>query len=606
MSTGRPASTGTRPRTLLTIAAVAVALAAADTYVVVLALPQMMAGVGLSIDELHQATPIISGFLLGYVAVLPLIGRLADLVPRRRVLLACLGLFVVGSAVTALSVELPVLVGGRVLQGIGGGGLVPATLALVADLWEPRRRGLPLGMVSAVQEVGSVLGPLLGAAILAVADWRAIFWVNVLLGALLAVLLVAEPARQRRGAGTALRRAVDGPGGRPSLRGRMVGPRRAVPTPRPPRVTRRAIPARWPGLVDLSLLIGGLALLGVALWAPYRLVVHVSWGIPFVPFVRGSRLLTPIGLVALSLLVAWLAVSAPRWRPVLRRVDLWGALLVAVALGALVLTFASADPEREVVGPLGWVLVPVGVVAVLGYVVRHRRAAAPLIPRGVVRRRVLPAVLVSLAIGAALVAIVVDVPVLARLTVTDDQTQAAYILVRFLVAVPVGAVLGGWLLRSTPPGLVAAPAMLLTCGALMAMANWGQTGLAQPSATGSLIAAGLGLGAAVAPVNAAALSDTEPEHHGVVSALVVLARMVGMIVGLALLTAIGLRRFYAVAASVDPGDVVGLRFAGVIQVQTVFAGAAWAAAFGALVALWLGASVRNHNRDTSSVAGGGR
>ena len=58
-------------------------------------------------------------------------------------LLGCLAVFVVGSAVTALAVELPVLVTGRVVQGVGGGGLVPATLALVADLWPAGRRGLP-------------------------------------------------------------------------------------------------------------------------------------------------------------------------------------------------------------------------------------------------------------------------------------------------------------------------------------------------------------------------------------------------------------------------------------------------------------------------------
>ncbi len=565
--TAAPPAERLRSRLVLAIARAAVALAAADTNVVVLALPQMMAGVDLSIDELGRATPIISGFLLGYVAVLPLIGRLADLVPRRRVLLGCLALFVAGSAVTALAVELPVLVGGRVLQGVGGGGLVPATLALVADRWEPSRRGLPLGVVSAVQEVGSVLGPLLGAAILAVADWRAIFWVNVLAGAFLAAGLAAVRAD-------------------PPDRGRLAAGRRGW---------RR----RLPGV----LLLLGLAVLGLALWAPYRLVVHVSLGLPFVPLAGDGRLLTPIGLLALALLLGWLAVALPRWRGVLRRVDLWGALLVAVALGALVLTFASADPEREVVGPLGWVLAPVGGAAVLGYAVRHAMAAAPLVPRGVVRGRVLPAVLVSLAMGAALVAVVVDVPVLARLTVTDDQTQAALLLVRFLVAVPVGALAGGWLLRSTPPGLVATPAMLLACGALAAMANWGPTGLSQPSATWTLAAAGFGLGAAVAPVNAAALADSDHDHHGVVSSLVVLARMVGMIVGLALLTAIGLRRFYQVTASMAPGDIAGLRFAGVVQVQTVFAGAACAAAAGALAALWLGARVAQAPRATPATEG---
>src|SRR6478672_12840464 len=74
---------------------------------------------------------------------------------------------------------MPVLVTGRVLQGIGGGGLVPATLALVADLWPPHRRGTPLGVVGAVQELGSVLGPVLGAVVLAWSGWRAIFWLNV-------------------------------------------------------------------------------------------------------------------------------------------------------------------------------------------------------------------------------------------------------------------------------------------------------------------------------------------------------------------------------------------------------------------------------------------
>ena len=166
------------PRALLAAASVAVALAAADTYVVVLALTDMMRGVGVGIDSLQRGTPIVSGFLLGYVAVLPLVGRLADLVDRRRVLLGCLAVFVVGSAVTALAVELPVLVTGRVVQGVGGGGLVPATLALVADLWPAGRRGVPLGVVGAVQELGSVLGPVLGAAVLVVADWRAIFWLG--------------------------------------------------------------------------------------------------------------------------------------------------------------------------------------------------------------------------------------------------------------------------------------------------------------------------------------------------------------------------------------------------------------------------------------------
>ena len=89
---------------VLALAAVAVAFAAADTYVVVLALPDMMGSVGLGVDQLQRAAPIVSGFLLGYVAMLPLIGRIADLRGRVPVLVASLLVFAFGSLVTAATV----------------------------------------------------------------------------------------------------------------------------------------------------------------------------------------------------------------------------------------------------------------------------------------------------------------------------------------------------------------------------------------------------------------------------------------------------------------------------------------------------------------------
>ena len=108
-----------RPRLLLGLASVAVAFAAADTYVVVLALPEMMAAVGVPIDQLQKAAPIVSGFLLGYVAMLPLIGRIADLRGRVPVLVAALVVFAAGSLVTALAYDMPTMVTGRFLQGVG-------------------------------------------------------------------------------------------------------------------------------------------------------------------------------------------------------------------------------------------------------------------------------------------------------------------------------------------------------------------------------------------------------------------------------------------------------------------------------------------------------
>ncbi|MGL4746029.1 MAG: MFS transporter [Dermatophilaceae bacterium] len=555
------------PRALLAVASLGVALAAADTYVVVLALTDMMGDVGVGITDLHRATPIISGFLLGYVAVLPLVGRLADLVDRQRVLLACLAVFVAGSAVTALAVELPVLVGGRLVQGLGGGGLVPATLALVADLWPPGRRGVPLGVVGAVQEIGSVLGPVLGALVLLVADWRAIFWLNAVAGLALAVAVMV----------------VGGGRGSRASRGRTM-----------------------PRLLPTGLTLAGLAVGGVALAAPDALVTSVSLGLPFIPFGDAtSRLATPVGVLALLLLVAAAAVSARRWHGLLARADLPGALLLGGALGCIVLTFAAAEPEREVVGTLGYGLLPLGALLAVGYLAHHRRAVVPLVPRGVVRGRLARALVVSALAGVALVAVVVEVPLLARLVLTSDQTDAALVLVRFLVAVPVGALAGGWAVRRLGDGAVASSGLVLAAVGLGVMSTWGRGSLEEWTATLVLAVTGLGLGLALAPVNDAALAESSPETHGTASALVVVARMVGMVVGIALLTAIGLSRYYdAVAALPDPTDADALLGAAVTQVSSAFRGAAVAAAVGAVVAVTLGRRTVRAGREPRVAAAG--
>jgi MFS family permease len=552
---------GPRARPILGVAAVGVALAAADTYVVVLALTDMMAGVGVTIDALQRATPIVSGFLLGYIAVLPLIGRVADLVPRQRVLQICLAVFVLGSVVTALATDLPVLVGGRVVQGVGGGGLVPATLALVADLWPAERRGTPLGVVGAVQELGSVLGPALGAAILVVAQWRAIFWLNALAGVLLSVALfvIGRPARSRDRPHT---------GSSADASGRIAG----------------------------SVLAMGLGLLLLALWAPDRLVSSVLLGGPFVPLTDSDAvLLTPVGLVAVTVTSLGLGLCLRAAWPVLRHADLPGALLLGGSLGCVVITFASADPETEVIGPLGYSLLPAAAALALAYAWRHARVTEPLVPRGVVRGRVPWALVVSLLVGTALVAVIVGIPLLSRLTVSQDQTVAAFELIKFLVAVPVGAVLGGWLLRWLGDGAVAGGGMLLASAVLYLASSWGRGSLDSVGGTVGLVVIGFGVGLALAPVNNAALADAPVDAHGTASALVVVARMVGMVVGIAVLTAIGLNRYYReVAALVDPTDVDALVDAAIGQVQTMLLGASVAALLAALACIALDVRRRDH------------
>lgn len=204
-------------RLLLGAAGAGLFVAALDAYAVATLLPAMMGDVGLSIERFEQATPILTGFLAGYVVAMPLLGAYSDARGRLPVYLACLGAFGVGSALTATAglwafADVRWLVAGRFVQGLGGGGLVPLSLALAADLYAGRARTIALGSVAGLQEAGSVFGPLYGATVAAAAagagGWRFVFWLNVPLAAACAAGLVLLMRRVRIAAAPS-RSAVD-------------------------------------------------------------------------------------------------------------------------------------------------------------------------------------------------------------------------------------------------------------------------------------------------------------------------------------------------------------------------------------------------------------
>src|SRR3954452_2948124 len=264
----------------IALAALAVLLTAADTYVVVLALPDMMLSVGLDADELGKAAPIISVFLLGYVAMLPTVGRLADIVGRVPVLTGCLLVFSFGCLVTTTSHTLAGVVAGRGLQGLGAGGLVPATLALVADVYPQGRRAVPLGTVGAAQEAGALIGPLYGALILSLSGWRTIFWVNLAAGLALAVGLVWG----------------------------------------------RRLRVDWLGVTLALLSITGVVLLLVA---PSAIVDDYTYGTTYEPLFGAGRATSPLALATYMVLLATV-VRVVRWSrvgKVLRAIDVPGAAL---------------------------------------------------------------------------------------------------------------------------------------------------------------------------------------------------------------------------------------------------------------------------------------
>lgn len=173
-------------------------IAADDQTVIVTILPVLMLDMNVQINELDRASWAVTGYLLGYVAAMPLMGRLSDAWGHRTLFFLSLALFVLGSVGVALSPDLSWVIGTRIVQAVGAGALVPISIAIVGDLFPPERRGLPLGLIGGSAEAGGVIGPLWGGLIIRYLDWRWVFWINLPLSlAVLVGLFLALRANAR-------------------------------------------------------------------------------------------------------------------------------------------------------------------------------------------------------------------------------------------------------------------------------------------------------------------------------------------------------------------------------------------------------------------------
>jgi MFS family permease len=430
----------------------AVLLGALDAYVVVTIMRDIMSDVHIPINQLQRITWIITMYLLGYIAAMPLLGRASDRFGRKLVLQVSLALFIVGSVVTALAGhwgDFHMLIAGRTIQGIASGALLPVTLALGADLWAQRNRASVLGGIGAAQELGSVLGPLYGIFIVWMFhDWRYVFWINVPL-TLIAMVMIqfSLPSHQR----------ADEP----------------------------------------------------------------------------------------------------------EKVDVVGGVLLAIALGLAVIGLYNPAPDgKQILPSYGLPLVIGAVVVAVVFVLWERFSRTRLIePTGVHFRPFLAALGASVAAGAALMVTLVNVELFGQGVLQMDQAQAAGLLLWFLIALPIGAVLGGFIATRIGDRAMTFIGLLIAAYGYWLIHFWRLDVMNQhhnvfglvnlPLVHTDLLVAGLGLGLVIGPLTSAALRVVPSAQHGIASAAVVVARMTGMLIGVAALSAWGLYRFNQIIAGLS-------------------------------------------------------
>jgi EmrB/QacA subfamily drug resistance transporter len=166
-------------------ALIAMFMATMDMQIVVTALPTIAGELG----NLHLFGWVGAAYLLSTAAVSPFYGKLGDMYGRKNVVMVAIVLFLIGSAACGLAWSMESLIGARVLQGIGGGGLMVSAFAMIGELFSPRDRAKYQGYSSAVFALSSILGPVAGGYITGFVGWRWVFLVNLPVGIVVLALI---------------------------------------------------------------------------------------------------------------------------------------------------------------------------------------------------------------------------------------------------------------------------------------------------------------------------------------------------------------------------------------------------------------------------------
>ncbi|MFJ8631071.1 DHA2 family efflux MFS transporter permease subunit [Streptomyces sp. NPDC093568] len=179
-------------------------LAALDQTIVSTALPTIVSDLG----GLEHLSWVVTAYLLASTAATPLWGKLGDQYGRKRLFQIAIVIFLVGSALCGMAQDMAQLIAFRAVQGVGGGGLIVLSMAIVGDIVPPRERGRYQGLFGAVFGASSVLGPLLGGVFTEHLSWRWVFYINLPVG-VVALAVIATVLRIPR---RSTRHVIDYPG----------------------------------------------------------------------------------------------------------------------------------------------------------------------------------------------------------------------------------------------------------------------------------------------------------------------------------------------------------------------------------------------------------
>lgn len=309
-------------------------LAMIDQTIVATALPTIAAELG----GMERVSWVVVFYLLATVISAPVSGRLADALGRRRLLIVALIISTVGSILCALSVSLEMLLASRVLQGLGGGGLMALSQALIGQTVAPRERARFQGYIAAVAVTANLMGPVVGGLMTDLFGWRSIFLLNLPL-AMIAIVLVMR-------------------------------------LPEPPS-KREALRFDW----------WGLLLLNAAVWTLFGFINEIQQPLD-------ARPLVALGYIATSVLALVLLIrrekraSAPLLPiPLLRNPSIWRSNGLSLFQGAMVVSLITYSPFylRAVHGAsaaeIGLLMLPmtmgvgIGAIATGQYISRTGRTA---------------------------------------------------------------------------------------------------------------------------------------------------------------------------------------------------------------------------------------